>query len=112
MSLPDQLQKSEPLVPNFERFYEQEDQLPQHDPELPYPEGKLGRYLYVSNQHWGECESQVSLLYDRHIPAGLGWNNILQNVYVLWYLSSRHTNATDFCDRIMLSHLAYKTNRS
>lgn len=39
--------------PTFDRFYELERHYPQHDPSLPPPEGENGRYVWVSNQHWG-----------------------------------------------------------
>lgn len=42
------------LPPNYERFYDMERKYPQHDITLPYPEGQYGRYLWVSNQHWGK----------------------------------------------------------
>lgn len=60
MTSPHHGQEIEPVVPNFDRFYEQERQLPQHDLNTPYPEGKNGRYLYVSNQHKGKRIRTVS----------------------------------------------------
>ncbi|KAI5118047.1 hypothetical protein M0805_005895 [Coniferiporia weirii] len=63
------------LPPNFERFYEIERNYPQHNASLPFPEGENGRYMWVSNQHWG-----------------LGWNNIFGPLYMMShvaYLSNR-----------------------
>lgn len=67
------------IPPIYEKYYEQERRLPQHNASLPYPEGKNGRFLLVSNQVWGESfyaacpypNQQVNVL-------GLGWNNAFQ----------------------------------
>ena len=72
------------LPPTYERFYEIERNYPQHDVSLPYPEGKDGRFLWISNQHDGQfgepiCDPCFSLT---KLHAGLGWNNIFQNLYV------------------------------
>ncbi|KAJ7247589.1 hypothetical protein C8J57DRAFT_1080775 [Mycena rebaudengoi] len=61
--------------PTYRRFRAQEASLPQHSLELPYPEGKNGRYVKFSNQaNW------------------IGWNNcfgeVLMNAH-LAYLSNR-----------------------
>ena len=42
------------IPPSFEEFYEIERRYPQHNASLPFPEGKDGRYLWVSNPHWGK----------------------------------------------------------
>ena len=42
-------------LPTYERFYEMERNYPQHDPSLPFPEGENGRFIWVTNQHWGKC---------------------------------------------------------
>jgi hypothetical protein len=44
--------ESQAIIPNFERFFEQEHTYPQHGYGNPGRDGR--RYLYVSNQHWGE----------------------------------------------------------
>lgn len=36
--------------PRFYEWYNREKQLPQHDPTLPYPQGREGRYIYFANQ--------------------------------------------------------------
>lgn len=46
-------QEEEVKLPTYERFYEMERNYPQHDKNLPYPEGENGRFVWVSNQHWG-----------------------------------------------------------
>src|SRR5438270_6542082 len=35
---------------DWQRLHKWEDELPQHDADLPYPEGKTGRYVYFKNQ--------------------------------------------------------------
>ena len=49
--------KEDRSPPTYGLFYEMERNLPQHDPSLPFPEGENGRFLWVSNQHWGEQKS-------------------------------------------------------
>ena len=43
-----------PLPPTFEEYYAIERAYPQHNASLPYPEGVDGRYVWFSNQHYGE----------------------------------------------------------
>jgi hypothetical protein len=52
------------LPPLYKELYEWEDNLPQHNLDLPLPEGRHGRYLKFSNQ-----------------IKGLGWNNVLNELY-------------------------------
>ena len=47
----------------WDKLYEWEDNLPQHDLNLPSPEGSEGRYVSFSNQ------AQM-----------LGWNNLVGDV--------------------------------
>jgi hypothetical protein len=49
--------------PNWDKLYKWEDDLPQHNVDLPFPEGNEGRYVYFAN----------------HIH-GLGWNNVLNEM--------------------------------
>jgi len=49
--------------PTYERLKKWEKDLPQHDLDLPYPEGRTGRYVFFKNQ--------VQML---------GWNNQLNEV--------------------------------
>ena len=39
--------------PRFYEWHEREKRLPQHDLELPYPQGREGRYIRFSNQVFG-----------------------------------------------------------
>jgi len=50
--------------PNWNWLYQWEDNLPQHNLDLPFPEGKEGRYVYFANQ-----------------VQQYGWNNQLNEVY-------------------------------
>ncbi|KAH8985176.1 hypothetical protein EDB92DRAFT_2091842 [Lactarius akahatsu] len=64
-----------PNPPRFYKWHEREKQLPQHDPDLPYPQGREGRYIRFSNQIFG-----------------LGWGNAMQEFLFnahLAYLSNR-----------------------
>lgn len=61
--------------PGYESVWEFERTLPQHDLDLPFPEGRTGRYLRFENQIYG-----------------LGWNNVLNELLLsthLAYLSNR-----------------------
>jgi hypothetical protein len=60
--LQDLLQPEGWYPPRFYEWHVQEKQLPQHDPDLPYPQGREGRYIRFSNHVWGAFRSwrQVS----------------------------------------------------
>ncbi|KAJ7247751.1 hypothetical protein C8J57DRAFT_1673558 [Mycena rebaudengoi] len=53
------------LPPTYRRFRHLEASLPQHSLELPFPEGKNGRYVKFSNQAnyigWNNCFSDILL---------------------------------------------------
>lgn len=49
--------------PTYAKLIKWEDDLPQHNLDLPYPEGKSGRYVKFSNQ--------IKML---------GWNNVFNEV--------------------------------
>jgi hypothetical protein len=51
--------------PKYEFLYEWERNLPQHDIDLPYPEGRTGRYVMFRNQ-----------------IRALGWNNVFNEMCV------------------------------
>ena len=51
--------------PHYKRLRQWETDLPQHNLDLPFPEGRTGRYVLFKNQ-----------------IIGLGWNNELNEVYV------------------------------
>jgi hypothetical protein len=51
--------------PTYERLRNWEGSLPQHDLNLPYPEGRKGRYVKFTSQ-----------------IQQLGWNNCLNELYV------------------------------
>ncbi|KAI1798153.1 hypothetical protein LXA43DRAFT_11575 [Ganoderma leucocontextum] len=68
-----------PLPPLYRRFHEAELKLPQHDPSLPLPEGRNGRYLWVAN-HASKC----------------GWGNAMQELFLNAYLAYRTNRAFVF----------------
>lgn len=49
-----------PYPPTYKKLRQYEDNLPQHNLDLPFPEGRNGRYVKFSNQ-----------------AKKLGWNNVL-----------------------------------
>ncbi len=57
---------SEPLPPLYLDYFEAENLLPQHNENLPFPEGRTARFLRFGNQMWG-----------------VGLNNQFQEVYVI-----------------------------
>ncbi|KAG5735191.1 Myosin-1, partial [Termitomyces sp. T112] len=76
---------SQPKVkpPTYESLRKWEDNLPQHDLDLPFPEGKTGRYVKFSNQ-----------------IAMLGWNNVLNEVLMNAHLAYASKRAYVFQDYI------------
>ncbi len=62
---------------NWDKLYMWEDNLPQHNVDLPFPEGKEGRYVLFSNQI--------------HM---LGWNNILNEMCAFLFYSKKKINLT------------------
>lgn len=58
---PDWKLSNEP--PNYAKLYKWERDLPQHNLDLPYPEGRTGRYVKFTNQ--------IKML---------GWNNVFNEV--------------------------------
>jgi hypothetical protein len=57
---------------NWDKLYKWEDNLPQHDVDLPFPEGKDGRYVLFSNQ--------IQML---------GWNNLLNEMCAFLFYSTK-----------------------
>ncbi|KAM6496678.1 hypothetical protein JOM56_007151 [Amanita muscaria] len=49
--------------PTYHQYLEYEKQLPAHDEELPYPDGKDAKFIYFGNHQWG-----------------VGWGNVLQEM--------------------------------
>ncbi|KAI0291368.1 hypothetical protein B0F90DRAFT_1777336 [Multifurca ochricompacta] len=61
--------------PRFYEWHEREKRLPQHNPDLPFPQGREGRYIFFSNHVWG-----------------VGWGNAMQELLFnahLAYLAKR-----------------------
>ncbi|KAI0065828.1 hypothetical protein BV25DRAFT_1913261 [Artomyces pyxidatus] len=64
------------VPPNYHSWHVAEMNLPQHDVNLPAPQGKEGRYLMMNNHIWG-----------------IGWGNVLQELIFNAHLAYR-TNRT------------------
>lgn len=56
--------------PLYEKYHARELQLPQHDPDLPLPEGREGKYIWMAN----------------HVHAS-GWGNAMQELLLNSYLA-------------------------
>ncbi|KZS86625.1 hypothetical protein SISNIDRAFT_420678 [Sistotremastrum niveocremeum HHB9708] len=69
--------------PKYEAWTEAERNLPQHNPDLPYPEGRTGRYVKFSNQ----------------IKA-LGWNNVFNEILLCNHLAWRSGRGYVFQDYV------------
>ncbi|KAJ8472331.1 hypothetical protein ONZ51_g8588 [Trametes cubensis] len=79
--------------PLYEQYHKRELELPQHNPDLPYPEGKNGQYIWMAN----------------HVHAS-GWGNVMQEHLLnahLAYMSNRalvfnnytwNRNGSDYSD--------------
>ncbi|KAG6888409.1 hypothetical protein C0995_008413 [Termitomyces sp. Mi166 len=75
--------RSEIPPPTYTELRKSEQALPQHDLNLPFPEGKDGRYVKFSNQ-----------------IAMLGWNNVLSEVLMNAHLAYASRRAYVFRDYI------------
>lgn len=48
-----EIQDTRRLPPLFPEFHQAELALPQHNPDLPYPEGRTGKYIWLSGHTHG-----------------------------------------------------------
>lgn len=60
-------------LPSYTTIYDMEKALPQHNLDLPFPEGRYGRYIRFSTQ-----------------PSHLGWNNVLNEMQVFCSVVSNY----------------------
>lgn len=51
-----------PKPPLYEKWYEFEQNLPQQDESLPYPEGANAELFYASNHVWGTSKPEIFVL--------------------------------------------------
>ena len=58
-------QEEDTRIPRFYGWHDREKQLPQNDPDLPYPQGREGRYIRFSNQVWGAFSLSYTKLVTR-----------------------------------------------
>lgn len=80
--------------PTYERLWEYERRLPQHDPQLPLPEGQHGRYVRFANQ-----------------VRQKGWNNILNEMYELAH-PPRLQALVDASCRLLCTEVARQAKRA
>lgn len=89
--------------PRFYEWHDREKALPQHNVNLPYPQGREGRYIRFTNQIFGTLSfpffprlrrsgNIITKLIGRLSDEGLGWGNAMQEMLFnahLAYLSKR-----------------------
>ncbi len=74
--------------PLYTDYYLQELQHPQHNPNLPYPEGGHGRYIWYANHVRGELFVTCSRgLRGSSCGVGSGWGNAMQEHLLNAYLA-------------------------
>jgi hypothetical protein len=82
-----------PNPPRFYEWHDREKQLPQHNPDLPYPQGREGHYIRFSNHVWGAFRSLPALATILIGSCkGLGLGNVMQELLLnahLAYLAKR-----------------------
>ncbi|TFK40450.1 hypothetical protein BDQ12DRAFT_679433 [Crucibulum laeve] len=71
------------LPPKYEQLKQWERDLPQHNLDLPFPEGKTGRYVHFKNQ-----------------IQQLGWNNVLNELLMNSHLAYKSKRAYVFQDYV------------
>lgn len=88
-------QHTEPtLPPTYQKWHEQELELPQHNTSLPFPEGATGRYLYFSNRYIGQHHPSINIriAFDASC-AEIGWGNYMQEALMNAYLAEKSDRA-------------------
>lgn len=86
--IPTNLPWQKRLPPLYSEYRLRELALPQHNLDLPYPEGKNGKYLWISEHVRGMCHDisgscSPALFFLRlHISIAAGWGNALQEHFV------------------------------
>ena len=74
--------------PLYTDYYLQELQHPQHNPNLPYPEGGHGKYIWYANHVHGELSVTCSRgLRGSSCGEGSGWGNAMQEHLLNAYLA-------------------------
>lgn len=71
--------------PLYERFHVTELALPQHNLDLPYPEGRSGKYLRFVKHSTGEVlvpHTSLDRIHQLVLVTDLGWNNVMQELMV------------------------------
>ena len=86
-----------PLPPLYEEYYLRETQLPQHDSNLAYPEGRTGKYIAMENI--------VISAYPRLSTPSVLCLNIVFRILVAGWGNSMQELLLD-------AHIAYRSGRS
>ena len=103
--------------PRFYEWHDREKRLPQHDVNLPYPQGREGRYIRFTNRvsgtlsfllfrGCGAARNIITELIGRLSDEGVGWGNAMQEMLFnahLAYLSERTYVHSTSCLVIYLS---------
>jgi len=67
--------------PLYSDYHQRELALPQHNPNLPYPEGRSGRYLWIANKvngvGWGNALQEFLL--NSYLAHEAGWTHVFDN---------------------------------
>lgn len=106
--------------PLYGQYHEQEMLLPQHNPDLPYPEGREGKYIWFPNHvHGASCHTPLGNAWINNYSflTASGWGNAMQELLLNSYLAygsgrayvdgAYHT--TLFADRMLHSVLCSTT---
>ena len=86
--------KNKDKPPLYEAYHQRELNMPQHNPDLPFPEGKTGKYLFVSSHLDGEQiiegprSAVLSICHLQHL-TGYGWGNYMQEFVWDAYLAHK-----------------------
>ncbi|KAH8094678.1 hypothetical protein BXZ70DRAFT_896563 [Cristinia sonorae] len=97
----------EPPVPRqpplYDEYYLNEERLPQHDPNLPFPEGRTGRYINMENfvitSGWGNAMQE--LLLDAHVAYKSGRSFVFYPY--TWNLDG--SNSSQYGDHLIPSRI-------
>jgi hypothetical protein len=80
-----------PNPPLFYEWHDREKRLPQHNPDLPYPQGRQGRYLRFASQGNSALFIPNRATQVSHSPmtaTGAGFGNIMQEIFFNAHLAS------------------------
>ncbi|OBZ68588.1 hypothetical protein A0H81_11555 [Grifola frondosa] len=89
--------------PLYEKYHQWELRLPQHDPNLPLPEGRNGKYIWMANHvqgsGWGNAMQE--LLLSAHLAYSSGRSFVFNNY--TW--NGDGSNFTDYNGKLIPSRI-------